>query len=73
MTPDLVKIYLITQKITQTDIAKAINREPNEVGRTLSGERRNEKIRAEIEDFLGVKVFDVEFDTIVALRKSGTA
>jgi hypothetical protein len=73
VAPDVVKIYLISVRISHSDIANAINRDPSEVGRTLSGERRNEKIRVEIESFLGKKLFDDEFDAIVALRKNKTA
>jgi hypothetical protein len=73
VTPDLVKIYLITVGISHSDIATGIKRDPSEVGRTLSGERRNERIRGEIEKFLKKNLFDDEFDAIVALRKKKTA
>jgi hypothetical protein len=75
MTPDLLEIYIAQViKMSQAQITDAVNAlgvvcTQDQISRTCSGERRNERLRGPIEQVIQRPgAFDDEFDAIADLR-----
>ena len=80
MTPNLIKIYLLTRKVDQADLCKRIEANQkitckrDQLARTISGERRNQHIRDAMAAELNIPVDELFGDDFEAVtRQRGAA